>query len=251
MRRQHISSLNFWIDHSIPWIVLAILLIYTCALFIRIPYVGFGVDISDVTVEIVFVRANAGADLQEGDLLIKVGNVAVADYLSLSTQPLIGKVETGQVLPILIRRGVERRVVPWVVPGPNPQEIHFRLVNAYLLAYVFWICGLAVKHSVRPKDSQWRLLILFFFLTAIWLMSGFVSSLKIWMSPFVFRSAIWLSVPVCLHLHWVMPRPRAKTPGILLWLGYAVFVALSAAEWFLVLPRYSYLYGIALLFVGG
>jgi signal transduction histidine kinase len=124
-------------------------------------------------------------------------------------------------------------------------------VNIYLLAYVFWICGLAVNQSVRPKDSQWRLLILFYFLIAIWVMSGSISSFKIWMSPIVFRSAIWLSVPVCLHLHWVMPRPLARTPVVLLWLGYAVFVALSAAEWFLVLPKNSYLFGAALLCVGG
>jgi len=250
MRHQPLISLNFWFDHSIPWIVLAILLIYTYALFVRIPYSGFGIDTADGTVEYVFVHAKAGADLQEGDRLIEVGSVQVEDYLSLVTQPLVGKVATGQVLPILLQRGVERRVVPWVMPGPNPQEIRFRLVNVYLLAYVFWICGLAVKQNVRPKDNQWRLLILLFFLTAIWLMSGFVSSFKIWMSPVVFRSAIWLSVPVCLHLHWIMPRPLAKAPVVLLWLGYAVFVALGAAEWFLVLPKNTYLLGAALLCVG-
>ncbi len=250
MRHQHLIGLNFWLDHSIPWIVLAILIIYTYALFIRIPYSGFGIDTADGTVQYVFVQAKAGADLQKGDRLLEVGSVEVEDYLSLVRQPLIEKVETGQVFPILLQRGVERRVVPWVIPGPNPQEIRFRLVNIYLLAYVFWICGLAVKQTVRPKDSQWQLLILLFFLTAIWLMSGFVSSFKIWMSPVVFRSAIWLSVPVCLHLHWVMPRPLAKAPVVLLWLGYAVFVALSAAEWFLVLPKNLYLFGAALLCVG-
>lgn len=249
--RQPISSLNFWIDKFIPWIVLAILLTYTYALFILSPYVGFDIDPSDGMVESLFVQAQPGADLQVGDRLIEVGNVLVSDYLTNLKQALFVEFESGQVVPIFVQRGMERLVILWVMPGPNPQEIQYRLLNIWWLAYVFWICGIAVKYSVRPKDSQWRLLILFFFLTSIWLISGTVSPTSIWMSPIVFRSAVWLSIPVLLHLHWIMPKPLGKIPDAGLWLVYAAFFVLSIAEWFLVIPIFAYIYGFMLGFVVG
>ena len=251
MPRQPICSLNFWIDNFIPWIVLAILFAYTYAFFVLYPYAGFDYDPSDGIVESLFVHAQPGADLQVGDRLIEVGNVEVSDYLTNIKQALFVEVEQGQVLPIIVQRGIMRLVIFWVMPGPNPQEIQFRLLNIWWLAYVFWICGIAVKYSVRPKDSQWRLLILFFFLTCIWLISGIVSPTSIWMSPIVFRSAVWLSIPVLLHLHWVLPKPLGKIPEAGLWLGYAAFFVLSIAEWFLVMPVLAYIYGAVLVFVVG
>lgn len=249
--RQRLTSVDFLIDNIFPWVVLAILFAYTYVLFILYSYTGFDFDPSDGTIESVFVHAQTDADLQVGDRLIKVGQVAFADYLSNNRLALFAELQTGQLLPILIQRGDDARLIPWVIPGPNLQEIQYRLINIWLLAYVFWVCGLAVKYSVRPKDSQWRLLILFFFLTAIWLISGFVSPSKLWMSQIVFRSAIWLSIPVVLHLHWHMPKSLGKIPAAILWSGYAIFIALAMAEWFLVMPRLSYVYGAVFLFMGG
>lgn len=251
MPRQPIRSINFWFDNFIPWIALAIIFLYTYALFVRYPYVGFDFDPSDGIVESLFVHAQPGADLQVGDRLIEVGNVEVSDYLTNIKQALFVEIESGQVLPVIVQRGMERLVILWVMPGPNPQEIQYRLLNLWWLAYVFWICGIVTKYSVRPKDSHWRLLILFFFLTSIWMIGGTVSPSSIWMSPIVFRSAVWLSIPVLMHLHWIMPKPLGRIPDAGLWLGYTFFLVLSIAEWFLVLPILAYIYGVMLGFVVG
>lgn len=245
MSLKRIGSLNFWIDNFLPWLVLAILLVYTYVIFNRMPYLGFEVDPQHGRVEYVYPGVNAGAGLEIGDQLIEVNRVIVADYLSYSNQPLITHVIQGQSIPIRVQRGTELVDITWVVPRLNPQELQYRLLNIWLLAYVFWICGLAVKSMVRPKDVQWRLLILFFFLTAVWIISGFVSSSKIWMSPIVFRAALWLSIPVLLHLHWSMPHPLGRIPAWGLTAGYLVFLGLSVAEMGMLLPRGSYLVGVA------
>lgn len=66
--------------------------------------------------------------------------------------------------------------------------------------------GLATFLSLRPKSSLQRLFVLFFFLTALWIVAGNSSRRNLWEASVVFRMAIWLCVPVYLHLHWSFPR---------------------------------------------
>jgi signal transduction histidine kinase len=62
--------------------------------------------------------------------------------------------------------------------------------------------------------------------------------------------AIWLCLPVYLHLHWVFPRPLGKLPPFLLWIGYGVAICLVIMQGFQLLPRELYSLGF-LLAVGG
>ena len=104
---------------------------------------------------------------------------------------------------------------------------------------------------IRPKDNRWLLMALFNFLTAIWLIAGSgVSAFHVWNSALVLRMAVFLCVPVYLHLHWVFPQPLGKIPPIVLGSIYAITLVLVIAQWFQILPSNFYLLGF-LVAIGG
>lgn len=239
-----------WGERFLPWAVLALLLVYTYVELFYMPYIGFTFVLATGEVTAVFVQNAPDADLQSGDRLLQVGGVPWAAYRQAVRRPLFQAVKTGEVLPIRVERAGRPRLIIWSIPGPTRGEIWQRLVNTWWLAYFFWLAGTATVVLVRPKDTRWRLLIAFYYLTAIWLVTGNTSRWHVWESAILLRVTGWLLLPVCWHLHWVLPRPLAQTPPWLWPLGYGLSwlaALLQGAEW---LPPQAYLSGFLLALVG-
>src|SRR5690606_9294586 len=125
-----------------------------------------------------------------------------------------------------------------------------RLNSQWWLGYVFWLAGTATLFLIRPRDQRWLLLIAFNYLTAIWLTAGTTSSWHVWSSGLVLRSAVWLSVPVYLHLHWAFPSSLNRLPAPVLLLGYGAAFLLAVLQWFQVIPASAYLFGFLLALLG-
>lgn len=244
------ANLQAFVANLSPWLVLAILLAYTYARFFVAPYAGFVFSTSNGSVEMLFLQGEPGADLHEGDKILKIGSVAWEDYQSDLRQAFFMGVQPGQVVPILVERAGQTITVPWVYPGSNPEETISRLANIWWLSFIFWFFGAITVLILRPKDRLWQLLITANFLTAIWVMAGSVSQWAIWESAIVLRMAIWLCLPVYLHLHWVFPRPLGRLPGWILGFTYLSAVALATAAWFQILPTPTYFLGFLLAFAG-
>jgi signal transduction histidine kinase len=238
------------LEQALPWLVLAILLTYTYAFFFQAAYPGFIFTPSPGTIKKVFVTSPPDASLQVADRLIQIGPVAWADYKANSRQTLFDGVQPGQIVPIVIERQGRPLTIPWVFPGPNQAEVEYRLNSEWFLAYIFWLAGTATLLFLRPKDTRWRLLIAFNFLTALWLEAGTLSRWQIWESQIVFHAVIWLSLPVYWHLHWLFPQPLGRLPGIAWGIAYSIGGLLAIAEWFQFLPTESYLLGFLLALVG-
>src|SRR5689334_13702101 len=103
---------------------------------------------------------------------------------------------------------------------------------------------------LRPKDTRWQLLIAFNFLTALWLEAGTVSRWHIWESGAMLRAAVWVSLPVYWHLHWLFPQSLGHLPTRIWWFAYLISGGLAISDWFQLLPKNLYLYGIFLALVG-
>ena len=249
--RTTLKTRQYLVGYFLPVISLVIVLIYSIAWFSIIPYAGFDFDPNTGVVKDVFVNSDPETGIRKGDHLLQVGPVVFADYQKSLTLPLFEGVKAGDVVPLVLgRNGVEVRV-NWRFPGYNAPEFRDRLFDTWLLAYVFWFFGLATLVLVRPKDTQWSLLAAFCFLIAIWIIAGNDSMWKVWRSAFVSRSAVWLLVPVYLHLQWVTPKPLSKIPKVILWPGYLVAAGFAVAEWFLVLSKETYVLGFLVAIVGG
>ena len=236
--------------YAIPVIVLAVLVVYTYAIFLRAPYLGFLFLSTDGTIQRIYVAPPEGPSLQVGDQIVQVGAVSFESYQTDLQQPLVDQAPKGQEVEIAVRRNGNPITIPWVMPGINPGEFVGRLSNQWWIAYFFWFFGALAALLVRPEDERKRLLVALNFLTAVWLIAGTLSTWSLWLSPLVMRAAIWLCVPVYLHFHWIFPRPvKRLSPGVKIGV-YGCFGFLSIAEFLRLLPNSAYLLGLLLALVG-
>ena len=239
------------VEISAPFIVLAVLLIYTFALFLEVPYSGIRWNTSNEQVTNIFIDSSSDHPLKIGDRMIQIGDTHLADFRSDLSTILFDEAQPGQVVSLLVERGGQVVAIPWIYPGFNQTEFRYRLTSQWWISYIFWLCGTIALLIIRPKDARWLLLVLFFFLTSIWLIMGSgPSRWHIWWSPVVMRAAIWLSLPVYLHLHWIFPQPLARLPSHF-WVGlYLVGIAFSVAQLFQVIPQNAYYLALFLALSG-
>ena len=237
------------VEHTLPWLVLAILLIYTFAKFFGHPY-GFRFDPSTGEVLFVFVEQHEPT-LMVGDRLLQVGTVRWEDFTSDLRKSFFEGVKPGEIVPIKVERDDQTLTIPWTYPGINPEETKDQLLSEWWLVYFFWLAGTLTILLLRPRDTRWSLLAAFNFLTALWLSTGSgVSAYHILYSALVLRMAVWLCVPVYLHLHWVFPRSLGKLPKPLIRNVYVIASGLAIAEALQLLPYEAYKQGFLLAISG-
>lgn len=243
----HLKSI---LEKVLPWVVLAILLVYTYAKFTQHPYSGFRLS-ADGHVFAIYVTNTGQPPLMQDDKVLQIGSLRWEDFKVDLRRTLFDGVQHGQVVPLLIERGGQQMRISWVFPGPNPREIIDLVVNEGWLAFVFWLVGTLTLLHLRPKDERWILMIAFNYLTAIWLVAGSgVSFYHIWNSAIILRMAIWFCVPVYLHFHWVYPKPFRKLPVLVIWSFYIVASVLALMEWFQFFPPNTYFVGFFVAIVG-
>ncbi|HET7144443.1 MAG TPA: ATP-binding protein [Anaerolineales bacterium] len=237
------------VEYTLPWLVLAILLFYSYINFFQHPF-GFS-WLADGSINHVFVEQTTGSTLMVGDRLVQVGSLTWDAFQSDLRKPFFEGVKTGEVTAVTVERDGQQLTIPWSLPGFNLGELFDELSSQWFLAYAFWIAGLLTVVFLRPKDERWWLFMAYNFLTAIWLMaSSGLSNYHLWYSALVLRMAIWLSLPIYLHLHWVFPRPLGKLPRLLIVIAYTIAFALMIAQWFQVLPGTLYFLGFLIALLG-
>jgi hypothetical protein len=196
-----------------PWLVLAILGIFTYAKFFVLPYTGFIHNSSGGEVRIVFVENPSNQTLIAGDHLLKVGEVTWEEFSNDLYLTLFEKNIPGDIVPIVVERDQQILEIPWMLPGRNQAEFLDRFNSVLIMAYLFWVSGFVTILFVRPIDKRWRTMTAFFFMTALWLAAGSLSGWHIWGSAIFLRFVIWLCVPLYLRLHWMIPHPLGKLPS--------------------------------------
>jgi signal transduction histidine kinase len=227
---------SYGILYALSLVLLAFLLFYIYVEIVLAPYIGF--DFEPSTGQILFILKNdAEADLRVGDMLQQVNQVAFSDYASDLTTQLIPFVGAGEILTLRIQRGNEERTVNWVVPGYNVLEFANRAIRYWLLGIVFWLAGVSTILFIRPKDERWRLLIAFYFITAVWLTTGSGSQWFLFRGAIVLRVALWIAIPIYLHLHWVFPQPIYPLPRLVWGILYLASLVMALLQWHLLVDK--------------
>ncbi|MEW5869864.1 MAG: ATP-binding protein [Chloroflexota bacterium] len=228
---------------------LLVLLLYTYARIFVFPLLGFHLDRANGCVGKVYVDVATGPTLREGDELLSIDGVSWDDLLADRQRMFFAGLKAGDTTVIQVQRGSQVLTVNWVLPAPSWGDIQDRLVNSWWVAYVFWFFGILTLVLVRPRDERWALLVIFNFLTSIWLIAGTTAYSYTWYSAIVLRATIWLSVPVYFHLHWLFPQSLGRMPRRILWALYLLALLLALAEPFLLLPADLYAVGVLLAFL--
>ena len=78
-----------------------------------------------------------------------------------------------------------------------------RLLYDMFAPLIFWLMGTVVIIFLRPRDERWLVLILFSYVTALWIASGFAARTA--GAAFVFHAVIWFFLPLSVHLHMILP----------------------------------------------
>lgn len=245
MRNQLAHPLKQFI---LPALVLFILLLYTYARFFAIPYLGFQYSTSGEISDL--FTAEVSSALTVGDMIQEVNGVTYAEYRDSIHKPWFIDVHPGDVVEMHISTAGTEREVQIVVPGFNLPEFWGRLINTWWLSYIFWFAGTIIYFHVRPQDVRWRLLVLFSYVTAVWLIAGSISRTAVFYSPQVFRMGIWLSLPVYLHLHWNFPRPFPRLPRAVWGALYAIGIGFAALQAFNRVDLNAFAYALFVAVVG-
>ncbi|HEY9528313.1 MAG TPA: ATP-binding protein [Anaerolineales bacterium] len=234
-------------EHVLPWLVLAIILSYTYAKFFRHSF-GFRVEPSTGLVVFVFDK-QPEPTLRVNDRVLQLGSTPWEDFDANLIQPFLEGYRPGDTVPIRVERNGQQFDISWEYPHWNDAEFRDQFQSEWWLVYVFWFAGALTVLLVRPKDDSWALMSLFNFLTAIWLSAGSgLSAFHIWYSAITLRVAVWLCLPVYLHLHWVFPRPLGDLPRWLVGILYGTGILFAVAQLLQLLPTelYSLAFGLTL-----
>ncbi|MGC8780823.1 MAG: sensor histidine kinase [Anaerolineae bacterium] len=193
--------------------VLLLGLFYTLAFVLWVPYPG--VDFNVAWQVLGFDNpcdsrpdwcAMRDQSLQVGDRLLAIGDLTYDKYAERPIYVPFWGYGPGDRVPIVYLRGGAVQQATWEMLGPTGDARFVRLVGV-LIFLPFWLAGTAVLLFLRPRNTLWRVLIAFNYLTAVWIASGIPSVYRIGGSALVLRIATWMMIPVYLHLHLLAPRP--------------------------------------------
>ncbi|MBL8062338.1 MAG: hypothetical protein JNK32_04920 [Anaerolineales bacterium] len=228
--------------------VVLVLLLYTYGILIAAPYQGFYFNPTSGVITSFYGEGTTS--LQEGDILERIGDITLKQFKADRRLVFFEGVQPGDIIEIAILRNGKPLVVQWVFPGFNLREFTSRLFNSWMLAYIFWLAGLAAQLLIRPRDLRRRLFVIANYLVALFLVSGALSSWHLWESSTLLHALTWLMMPVFLHLHWVFPRPIRNLPNLFWSFLYGVAFLLAAGEILHMLGRNLYALGFAIALLG-
>ncbi len=240
------SRLVFLFEMSLSLLTLAVLVVFGYTLLFEVPYLGFLVEPPDGLITLIHNGDNPDGVLQSGDVMLRVNGISWSELPVGRRYPLLSELEQGTQITLLVQRGQESIPVLWKVTGITLVEFLYRLISAWWLPLGFWLAGAAAYLLVRPKDTRWRLLWIYFYLLALAFGAGVLSPYGFYATPLVLRSTVWFLLPVSWHLHWLFPRPLGPLPKGILGLLYGLSILMAIAEWFRILPEFAYLVGFLL-----
>ena len=128
------TNIFLFIEQALPWVVLVIILLYTCVKFFEAPYIGFRWA-SSGEVAFLFTQGDNQTSLRVGDQLLQADSVTWSEYKQNLTRVFIQHTQPAQVIQLRIERDGKELTIPWVPPGPNPGEISDRFWNEGLLGF--------------------------------------------------------------------------------------------------------------------
>ena len=244
--------LNLLIERVFLWGALLLVCFATYTHFAAAPYLGFNFIFSGRIALATSVEDATGEQLMPGDLLLAVNGVDFAQLIADRRQPIpiLSTAQAGDLLRLSVLRADSEQIeIFWIVPGVTQRELLFRFGEFWWIGFVFWVAALATVLLVRPKDLNWRLLVTFFLITAIWLSMG--NSPVIYEGTYsLFASSVWLTIPIYLHLHWNFPKPLHPVPNWGFRLLYLICVPIILLEALALIPAHSYYIG-GLISIGG
>ena len=192
----------------LAFLILLLLLYFTYVRFFVLGYVGFWLSEQTVAKVDTMLTQFTTPSLQTGDKILAVNDIEINPNSSSEqiAQVFLQQLEQ-KPIDIQVDRAGRLLEITWDKPQLNPVLITRMLWDTWTFAYLLWFSGVLVIVFIRPKDVRWWLLIVFNFLTAIWMSLGDSISRVGFRLGNLFGFAAILCIPVYGHLFWEFPTP--------------------------------------------
>jgi len=199
------------------------------------PELGFNLPDQDWKVVITRTcRYRPEQCLKTGDEVLRIAGYDHQRFLRtrrMSVAGLFGS--TGEARVELIRDG-QHLVRTIKLEGGRLRTS--TMVFAFLYPLIFWLMGTVAAIFLRPRDERWLVLVLFSYLTALWIASGLGNRAA--GAAVVFHALVWFFLPLAVHLHTVLPvsLSRSRIRFALLAALYSVSLTLAVLDYHLRVP---------------
>ena len=247
---------NWW-PVSFSVLVLFVCLFYTYAAVYLGPYPGLELApglvveaLAPCEADLLWCEANQNT-LRPGDQLLVIGELSFEEIRQDRGLAAFDGYSTGDLVSITFIRDGTEQTVNWQMLGPTNASRANRLAQSFLPYAFFWLAGTLVLFFLRPRDLRWRLLVLFYYVTATWLAVGAASSLRVAYASPLQHALAWILLSVYLHLHLVIPSPLLQhLQRYLLLPLYATTAILAGLELFQALPNSLFYLGLLVAALG-
>ena len=228
------------------FVILLILLTYTTGYFNAAPYSGFRMQNSNGRVNEVY-DAEQAHKISPNDQVISINTISVSLENAEEIMDLWKSMSPGDTVKLEVLQNGVRQTVEWEFSGWTKAENNARLASQWFMPYFFFLIGVIVFTSVRPRDRLWRLLFTFSLITALWLVVGSgPSRYFLWGANDLLPTLSWFMIATLIELHWVFPTPFKHIPK---WMNTVVVSLLHAGA--VILSIYEYLYAKEDLYIIG
>lgn len=213
------------------------IVVYYSYMYRQLPDTGFILDSETGVVVHVSQPCEDGAScLQQGDQIIKIGDITFERYRNDRTVAIYQQFDTGEAIPVEFRRGNELTVIH--LTAVTSTRGGLSSLSAVFFPAVFWVMGTVAVIFLRPRDLRWLLLVLFQYDTALWVSAGLLAFSQLAYSAVVYSFCLWLFLPLSVHLHLILPdAPFKRLHGWLLAPLYLATVVLIVLDHLHLIPR--------------
>ena len=234
--------------------VLLLCLYYVYARIYLLPQPGLTISSNWVVTEILPCAAGmpCSNDVIVGDRFVQIGNLTYAQYRQDWRQTPFAGYAAGDMVPVKFLRGAALSpiIALWEMPARSVTS-PLRDFGTLLMFLPFWVAGTIIMLFLQPRDRRWQLLVSTTFLIGIWFVSGTDAAWQVGASSLVLRLTSWLLLPICLHMHLIVPIPRGQRfhPYLLIFL-YGLAAIMIALEVLRLLPTGVYLISLLVAIIG-
>jgi len=239
-----------WKKADLFWVVVSLLVLPACLYYPYLTTKKLPFVLHPSTWKVVSTGENPCAGdpklcLQADDQVVSIGGITLDQVQHDRTLNLQGAFGENGVASAQIRRRGQLLNLQ-IRLNPKGRKWYQRFPVEALFPFTFWLMGTAVILFLRPRDERWYVLVLFSYVTALWIASGIVSGIRIAGSSILFHFFVWFFLPLTVHLHLILPNSLISHRNRVLAPLYALALALAVMDALYLLRSFEHFVSFAL-----
>src|SRR5436305_518881 len=244
-----------WKKADLFWVAVSLVILWPCLYY---PYAAtkgkLSFSFNPYTGKVVAVDEPEGHTLcidparclQVNDQVLAFGSITFEEFRRDHLLTVFDAFDSrGTALFRVLRNGRVETIPVRRIATPRLQ----RIALEWLFPFTFWLMGTIAIIFLRPRDERWYVLILFSYVTALWIAAGLASVSRASGSGVVFHVVVWFFLPLATHLHLILPSSLLENRRRLLIPLYAGSLALVVADFLFFLRGFEYFLSFVLAVV--